>query len=286
MEYWLAWFRGCNEQVKEVAQAAEKMGYAGIAVSDHVAIPVGYKSSHPSGRQGPAANTNHPEPMITIATMAAVTTKLKFMTYIYVLPMREPFSAAKQAAALTMQTENRFIFGVGAGWNEEEITLLGHEPRNRGKRMDAMLSIMKDFWTKGYAEAHNDFYQFPTSGQFPIPGDVPVWIGGKSPAALKRAARYEGWLGMNYPMSEIEGLLTQLNSERARYESSVGHKPFGRFVIPVGEPNQVMYHQLEDWGVDGTAVMAWPVDDPNYYPVENKLEAMAHFADRFIRPRA
>ncbi|HUH37146.1 MAG TPA: TIGR03619 family F420-dependent LLM class oxidoreductase [Spongiibacteraceae bacterium] len=284
MQYWLAWFHEGNDQLKAVAKAAEAMGFAGIAVSDHVAMPRDYRSVHPSGQRHIHAHTRFPDAMISIATMAAVTTTLKFMTYVYVLPMREPFSAAKQAATLAMQTDNRFIFGVGAGWCEDEIALLGHDPRQRGRRMDAMLSVMQDFWDDGYAEADNAFYRFPITGQFPAPGKVPVWIGGKSPAALRRAARHDGWLGMNYPMEEIRELLAQLNHERDKHEAETGKTPFGRFVIPMSEPDTGVYHQLEDWGIDGTIAMAWTVDDPLYHGLEAKLEAMQQFADRFIRP--
>lgn len=285
MEYWLAWFHEGNDQVRQVAQAAERMGFAGIAVSDHIAIPRDYTSVHPSGTRHIHADTRFPDALITIASMAAVTTTLRFMTYVYVLPMREPFSAAKQAATLAMQSDQRFIFGVGAGWNEDEIELLGHSPRNRGRRMDEMLAVMQDFWADGMAEFDGEFYRFPPAGQFPVPGHVPVWIGGKSPAALRRAARHDGWLGMNYPMDEIRQLLDRLNTERQRVEDERGPAPFGRFVIPQAEPDPGIYHQLEDWGIDGTVAMAWTVDDPAYFSLDAKLEAMQRFADRFIRPR-
>lgn len=283
MQYWLAWFHEGNDQLKPVARAAEQMGFTGIAVSDHVAIPRDYTSVHPSGQRHIHAHTQFPDAMITIATMAAATTTLQFMTYVYVLPMREPFSAAKQAATLAMQTDHRFIFGVGAGWNEDEIELLGHDPRRRGPRMDEMLEIMRDFWDDGMAEYSGEFYRFPPTGQFPVPGRVPVWIGGKSPAALKRAARHDGWLGMNYPMDEIRQLLDRLNEERIKIEEQRGPAPFGRFVIPNAVPEPGIYKQLEDWGIDGTVAMAWTVDDPAFASVDAKLEAMEKFADRFIR---
>ena len=283
MEYWLAWFHEGNDQVKQVAQAAEQMGYAGIAVSDHVAIPRDYTSVHPNGTRHIHAHTRFPDAMITIATMAAVTTTLRFMTYVYVLPMREPFSAAKQAATVAMQSDQRFIFGVGAGWCEDEIELLGHSPRMRGPRMDEMLAVMQDFWEDGMAEFEGEYYRFPPTGQFPVAGHVPVWIGGKSPAALRRAARFDGWLGMNYPMDEIRQLLDRLDEERRHVEDGRGPAPFGRFVIPQAEPDHDIYRRLEDWGIDGTVAMAWTVDDPACHSLDAKLEAMERFADRFIR---
>ena len=86
-------------------------------------------------------------------------------------------------------------------------------------------------------------------------------------------------------MAEIRELLDQLNAERAIVEAERGAEPFGRFVMPQTEPDPGIYHQLEDWGIDGTIAMAWTVDDPAFHSLEAKLEAMERFADRFITPR-
>lgn len=282
MKYWL-WYHEGNEYVKEIARFAEAMGYAGIAKPDHVAIPADYQSPHPSGRRMVEADSSFPDPLMTFAMMAAVTSKLRFMTYVYVLPMRDPFSAAKQAGTLAALSNQRFVFGVGAGWNKEEIELLGHDARTRGRRMDEMLLIMQQLWADGRSEFEGEFYRFGPVGQFPVPGRVPVWVGGKSPSALRRAAGQDGWLGMNYPMEEIRPLLKQLDAERERIEQDRGPSPFGRFVIPLGEINRGVYHQLEDWGVDNTLAIAWPPGSRSHASLDARLEAMEKFADRFIR---
>ena len=133
------------------------------------------------------------------------------MTYVYVLPMREPFSVASQVATLACLSGGRFRFGVGAGWLTEEIAMLGHAVRGRGRRMDEMLEIIRRFWTEDDVEFHGEFFDFEPAGITPKPPEpVPVWIGGKSPAALARAARHEGWLGMNYDLPEVYELLAAL----------------------------------------------------------------------------
>lgn len=285
MEYWLGWFHEGNDQVREIARAAEEMGFAGVALPDHVAIPQGYRSVHPSGENHIRADTPFPDALITAATMAAVTSRLKFMTYVYVLPMREPFSVASQVATLAMQSGYRFALGVGAGWNLEEIALLGHDPRTRGKRMDEMIAIMRDFWDDGMASCDGDHYRFGPAGQFPVPGRrIPVWVGGKSEAALRRAVANDGWLGMNYPMDEIRQLLERLAAEEQRWQDRHGERaePFRRFVIPLAEPGPAVYGQLEQWGVDGTVALCWPVEDPAYAGLDEKLEAMRRFADAYL----
>ena len=112
-----------------------------------------------------------------------------------------------------------------------------------------------------------------------------MWVGGKSRAALRRAARNDGWLGMNYGMEEIHALLARLGEERARYldDGGTDHGSFRRFVIPEAMPSHDVYRQLEDWGVDGTVALCWGIDDPAYFPLEKKLEGMEAFARTYLR---
>jgi alkanesulfonate monooxygenase SsuD/methylene tetrahydromethanopterin reductase-like flavin-dependent oxidoreductase (luciferase family) len=113
---------------------------------------------------------------------------------------------------------------------------------------------------------------------------VPVWVGGKSRAALARAARHDGWLGMNYPMDEIRGLLATLEEERHKHLDAGGtdHGNFRRFVIPLAMPSKAVYDELAGWGVDATVVMPWGVENPECASLEAKLEAMQRFADSYL----
>jgi probable F420-dependent oxidoreductase len=285
MEYWLGWFHDDYLQAKAVAIAAEQMGFAGVALPDHVAIPQGYTSPHPSGERQIEHTTQFPDPLITIATMAAVTARLRFLTYVYVLPMREPFSVAKQVATLAMQSNYRFVLGVGTGWMLEEIALLGHQPQRRGRRMDEMIAIMRDFWADGLAAGDGEFYRFDVTGQFPAPErPIPIWTGGKSNVALRRAARNDGWAGMNYAMEEIPALLATLNAERQRHLNRHGDSgaAFQRLVIPRATPSRDLYRRLEDWGIDSTIAIPWPLEDARYASLESKLDAMHRFASQHI----
>ncbi len=117
MEYWLAWFHENNngDDVKAIAREAEALGYAGVALSDHVALPKEQESRHPMQGIPYDPATPNIEPITTAAVMSAVTEKLRFMTYAYVMGMRDPFTVAKQTAALADLSNNRFALGITPG---------------------------------------------------------------------------------------------------------------------------------------------------------------------------
>lgn len=285
MRYWLCVMFEDNSQLLDIARAAEELGFHGIAVADHVAVPHGFTSVHPSGETPFVPTDNFPDPLTTIAAMAAVTTRLHFLPYVYVLPMRDPFTVAKQAGTVSMLSNGRFALGVGAGWLREEIELLGHDPRIRGQRMDEMIAILRGFWDDGTTEFHGRHYDFGPASMFPKPDHhVPIWVGGKSDAALRRAARNDGWLGMNYDVDEIPGLLAKLREERARVLDERGDdgRPFETLVIPNALPEPGLHADLEAQGVTSTVAVAWPQNDPAFASLDAKLGAMEAFAKTFL----
>jgi probable F420-dependent oxidoreductase len=210
--------------------------------------------------------------------MAAVTERLRFMSYVYVLPMRDPFTVAKQVGTVACLSGGRIAFGVGAGWLTEEIALLGVDPRSRGARMDEMLEVMTDLWHDGRAEHHGRFFDFPEVGMFPVPDQpVPVWVGGRSDAALRRAVRHDGWLGMNYDLEEIERLLARL--ARLRADAGDARDEFEVFVIANESPSVELLRRLDDSGVTSTMVMPWYPGDPAVVGLDAKRVAMERMAE-------
>jgi probable F420-dependent oxidoreductase len=287
MDFWLAVMMEGTEHLLDIARAAERLGYTGIVLADHIAVPHGFASVHPSGENPFTERSDFPDPLTSIAAMSAVTTTLRFMPYVYVLPMREPFSVAKQAGTVAMLSQYRLALGVGAGWLREEIELLGVDPRSRGRRMDEMIAIMRQFWTTGTAELHGEHFDFGPASMFPVPtGRIPVWVGGKSPAALARAARNDGWLGMDYDLDEIDRLLPLLADARRRHHDAGGDAdaPFETLVIPRALPDRGLYASLQDKGVTSTVCVAWALGEVS--ELGAKVDAMAAFADAFIAPVA
>jgi probable F420-dependent oxidoreductase len=286
VDYWLSYIDEDPEQAIEVARLAEAAGFRGIALADHVAVPTRFGSVHPSGGPTPFDHRSpFPDPLITAASLLASTTTLQVMTYVYVLPMREPFSVASQVASLDVLSGGRFRFGVGAGWLTEEIELLGYPVRGRGRRMDEMLEIIQCFWTQESAEFHGEFFDFAPAGIAPRPArPVPIWVGGKSAAALSRAVRQDGWLGMNYDLPEIHALLDELGKEFEARRPGAGGIPegFEVFVIANAEPSETLYADLASRGVTATMGMVWGYKDRAFASLEAKAAAIEAFGKRFI----
>lgn len=277
MEYWLAWFHETNKghEVKEIARQAEAMGFTGIALSDHVALPRVQKSRHPLLGIPYDPGIPNIEPMTTAATMAAVTRKLRFMTYAYVMGMRDPFTVAKQAGALADLSESRFSLGITPGWNTDEIALLGHDPGTRGKRFVESIDVIKGLWHNDLFTYRGEHYHFEEVGIAPRPEVAPqIFIGGNSPIAIKRAAANAGWIGMNHSTEELKPLLANLD------EMSGGQA--AKYVVAAEELSEDYIRRLEGLGIKGIVVMPWPVMEPASASLDARISAMADLAERWI----
>ena len=284
MDYWLPLIDEDEAELVALARGAEAAGFRGVALADHVAVPADFASVHPSGENPFDHRTRFPDPTAAAAAILASTERLQAMTYVYVLAMREPFSVAKQAATLAALSGGRFRLGVGVGWLAEEIALLGHPVRGRGRRADEMLEIVRAFWTRETVEFHGEFFDFGPAGMAPRPSEpVPIWVGGKSPAALARAARHDGWLGMNYDLPEVFELLDRLREARERQpRERDAESAFQVFVIPNAAPSPDLYAELAGRGVTATMAFPQPAGDPAAASLESKLEAIAEFGERYI----
>jgi len=269
------------------ARNAEQLGFEGVVLPDHVVIKDGPRTPHPSGYPLDVREI-FVDPLLAFAAMAAVTTRLRFLNYIYLVPLRDPFMIAKQLGTLALLSNDRFVLGTGVGWLKEEFDAMGRDFSTRGKRLDEMLTILRDFWDDGFAEFHGQFFDFPRSGMFPAPKQqISIWVGGHSPAAARRAANYDGYM----PMRVITNAHDQLD-ELSRTEFSLidnlrkergDTEPFERTMVATFLPTAEEAQRIvAATGVTNLIVEPWTKSDYSK-SVHEKMALAARFAEGSIR---
>ncbi|WP_190138857.1 TIGR03619 family F420-dependent LLM class oxidoreductase [Streptomyces longispororuber] len=217
----------------EVARAADRAGFAYVACCDHVAIP---------RRLADAMGTTWYDPVATLAHLAAVTERVRLLSHVAVVGLRHPLLTAKQYATLDHLSGGRLLLGVGAGHVPEEFAALGVDFARRGPLLDETVDALRAaLGPEEYPEHHGPVYDFAGLGQRPRParGRVPVWVGGSSPAAVRRAAtRGDGWLPQGDPRDELPAKIGTIRQLRAQAGLD-GAFTVGAITEPlyVGEPS-------------------------------------------------
>ncbi|MFJ7043762.1 LLM class F420-dependent oxidoreductase [Streptomyces sp. JV178] len=220
------------EDLVEIARAADRAGFAYIASCDHVAIP---------RRLADAMGTVWYDPVATLAFLAGVTERVHLLSHVAIVGLRHPLLTAKQYATLDHLAGGRLILGVGAGHVREEFEVLGVDFERRGAVLDECVDALRAaLGPDAFPAHHGKAYDFEDLGQRPRPAQarVPLWVGGSSPAAVRRAAvRGDGWLPQGDPRDRLPGQIARLR--RLREEAGVTD-PFtvGAITEPlyVGEP--------------------------------------------------
>jgi probable F420-dependent oxidoreductase len=183
-----------------VAQAAERAGFDFLSVNDHIVVPAKLGSAYPYTATGSWSAAEHGhcfDQLATLAFLAGCTSRLRLLTSVMVVPHRPVLATAKTLATIDVLSNGRLIVGVGAGWMEEEFRLLGAPFRERGALTDEFLAAFRELWTADTPRFHGKHVAFedvifaPKPIQKPGP---PIWVGGESPAALRRVVRHgDGW---------------------------------------------------------------------------------------------
>lgn len=193
-----------------IAKRAEELGFASYWAPEHTVMPVGSADSYPGARDGeapPEALFKMPDPLIALSRASAVTTKIRLGTGVSLIPERNPLLTAKEVATLDHLSKGRFIFGIGAGWNEPECTVMGGDFAHRWTQTREAILAMKELW-KGEGEFHGKYYDFgpvvckPLPTQRPHP---PVLLGSiANPRVYKRVVEWgDGWLPFTTDLGEI-----------------------------------------------------------------------------------
>ena len=183
------------EDAKRLALAAEAAGFESVMATEHVVIPTHYTSKYPyspSGRMSSTAQSPRPDPLAWLTYVGALTTRLRLVTGVMVLPQRNPLVLAKHVATIDALTGGRLELGIGVGWLREEFEALGIPFARRGTRTNEYIEAMRTLWDGDDVSFDGEFVSFQGVSCNPKPthGRVPIVVGGNSKAALRRAGKY------------------------------------------------------------------------------------------------
>jgi probable F420-dependent oxidoreductase len=286
MKFWqpVSWAE--TEQLCEIAVFAEECGFEGLMGADHALFPHTMAADYPyseSGLPPQTAEHEYPDMWTSFAAMATVTSKIKLVCGVYVLPIRNPIEVAKQAATLAILSKGRFALGAGTGWMKEEFEAYNVPFKGRGKRMDEMLDIMQGLWAGGMFEYHGEYFDFPPIQISPTsPYRVPLYFGGTAEIALRRAARVgDGWIGAGNTPGEVPDMIQQLQSLRREYGRD--QLPFDTLVGVYAVPDRALFESLEGSGMTSGLNMPFAYVLGTRSSLDDKKKMMEKFAEDVIR---
>lgn len=211
--------------IRDYAQAVEQLGYDHLLVFDHVL------GAHPNRFEGAfrppyTHDTPFHEPMVLFGYLAALTSKLELVTGIIILPQRQTALVAKQAAEVDLLSGGRLRLGVGIGWNFVEYEALNENFRNRGRRVEEQIALLRRLWTEPLLDFEGKYYAFRQAGLKPLPVQrpIPIWMGGMAEPVLERAARIaDGWFPQFRPGPQGKETIDRLRG----YLRDAGRDPAG-----------------------------------------------------------
>jgi probable F420-dependent oxidoreductase len=264
------------EYVSGFAQLVEGLGFESVWPVEHVVMPASYSTRYPYSADGrmPIPDAAIPDPLIWNTFVAAVTQRLVLGTAMIILPQRNPVVLAKIVASLDALSGGRTILGVGLGWMQEEAIAVGTDFSARGRRADEYIEAMRALWAQPVASFHGETVDFSEVKCNPRPKrEIPIHIGGHSPAAARRAGRLgDGFL----PIAAGPGDLARLRAIVEESAREAGRDPAAIEITCLGLPNEASAKAYADVGVDRMIVAS---EEPD---LESVKRAIGPFGDDVI----
>ena len=268
-----------TEELVPIARAADELGYAAMAIADHVVDLETIRTPYPYEADGSRRwdhATEWPDPWVLVGALSAVTTRLTFFTSIYVAALRSPYQVAKSVGTAAVLSGGRVRLGVGAGWCREEFELLGQDFGSRGRRTDEALALLERLWTDEWTESGGPHYPTPRLTMRPRPAArVPILVGGMSEVGLRRAARHDGWIGDVCSTEEAIGYASRLRAHRAE----LGREGDPAVVVALSDALTAEdFDRAEAGGVTEVMTMPWLYYHGFRATLDQKIDGMQRFA--------
>lgn len=270
------------EQLTELARTAEECGFSSIALPDSLFYSEDVAADYPytaDGKRMWDAETPWADPLVAAAAMGAVTEHIRFYTSVLKLGPRNPVLLSRQLGSVAVLTGDRFGLGIGLGWTPEEFEWCGAPFSQRGARVDEAIDVIRLILGGGMVEHHGNFFDFDRLRMTPAPSrPVPIYIGGHSPAALKRAAkRGDGWTSAMMGIDELRTTISRLS--QLRKEFGRADEPFEIQAVCVDRFGLDGYREQADIGVTDAIVVPWVFDGHGFdADITAKTDSIKRFA--------
>lgn len=299
MKFWLSLVSVMEvDQLVEIARFAEEVGFHGITMADHLVMPAKIESKYPYTEDGAVfwpEDTPWPDPWITLTAMGMVTTKLRLMSNIYLAALRDPFTAAKSVGTASILTGGRVACGLSAGWIKEEYDLLKVEFVSRGRRLDELIVAMRELWSGKVVSHRGEFFDFEAIMCPAPPSPVPIWCGGGSRPAIRRAAMNDGWLPLAMTLDQMREASAMVRGIRG--QAGLPLDDFTICHVPAEPLTQPVVDGLKRIDIDDVVAIGpwlrtpwdvenWTDEGDDIRRIEVKKKAMVRFAETVVHKYA
>ncbi|MET0143646.1 MAG: TIGR03619 family F420-dependent LLM class oxidoreductase [Ilumatobacteraceae bacterium] len=269
-----------GRRVADAARAGEDLGFDSLWIGEHVVTPLRFDDTgYPGGvgRQPFDSFSPFLDPLAVLAHAAAVTTEVKLGTGVLILPLRDPHLTARSITSLDQMSGGRAIIGVGVGWMPEEFSVLRRSYEERGRVTDEFLAVLDMLWSGSPAAYDGRAFAFPPLAFEPRPVQQPrppTLVGGSSPPALERAARYDGWYG-SADAASLPRIVATITAHR---EAAGLDGPPSDISVICKRPSRAELEALGAAGATRVVVNPWGDTDGKHVGTSDSIEPVREFA--------
>ena len=260
----------------DLASEAEQRGFESLWLPEHTHIPTSRRTPYPGGGDLPKEYSHTYDPFVALTAAACATTKLRLATGICLVIERDPITTAKEVASVDMLSDGRFIFGIGGGWNAEEMENHGTDFKKRWRVLRERVLAMKEIWTQDEAEFHGEFVDFEKIWSYPKPVQKPhppILMGGDGPTTFDRVVEFcDGWMPIGYRLTNLREKIIDLH----RRAEAAGRDP-GTISITIfgANPERASIEELQRAGIERAIFVLPPAPRDAVLPLMDKYAALA-----------